>query len=109
MNFRPLNFVKLFTLTSLIVTLIVAANCSRPYRRDRASVQNSSTVANAININTATEKEFAELPRIGETIAHRIVEFRNQNGPFHRPEHLLLVEGISEKKFREIRPLIRTE
>jgi DNA uptake protein and related DNA-binding proteins len=109
MNFRLVNFVKLFTLAGVIATLMVAANCSRSYRRDQASVQNSTDAASAININTATEKELAELPRIGETIAHRIVEFRNQNGPFQRPEHLLLVEGISEKKFREIRPLIRTE
>jgi len=109
MNLRLVNFAKLFTLAGVIVTLIVAADCSRSYRRDQASVQNSSTAASVININTATEKELAELPHIGETIAHRIVEFRNQNGPFHRREDLLLVEGMSEKKFREIRPLIRTE
>jgi len=109
MNFRLVNFAKLFTLAGVIVTLIAGFNCSRSYRREQASVQSSTVAASAININTATEKELTELPHIGETIAHRIVEFRNQNGPFHRPEHLLLVDGISEKKFREIRPLIRTE
>jgi competence ComEA-like helix-hairpin-helix protein len=105
----PVSFAKLLVLTAVVVTLIVGSNCSRSDRRPQAWVQNTAAPANAININIATEMELAELPHIGETIAHRIVEFRNQNGPFQRPEHLLLVEGISEKKFREIRPLIRTE
>jgi competence ComEA-like helix-hairpin-helix protein len=109
MNFRPVSFAKLLLLMAASVILIAASSCSRTYRRDQNFVQNSSVSVSAINLNTATEKELAELPHIGETIAHRIVEFRNQNGPFQRPEHLLLVEGISEKKFREIRPLIKTE
>jgi competence protein ComEA len=49
------------------------------------------------------------LPGIGDTLAHRIVEFRDQNGPFRRPEGLLLVPGISEKKFREIRTLVKSD
>jgi competence protein ComEA len=65
--------------------------------------------AAAININTANETELERLPHIGETLARRIVEFREQNGPFRRPENLLLVDGISEKRFQEIRPLIKTE
>jgi competence ComEA-like helix-hairpin-helix protein len=109
MNFSPVSFAKLLLLTAASVMLIAASSCSREHRRERASIQNSSASASAININTATEKELVELPHIGDTIAHRIIEFRNQNGPFHKPEHLMLIEGISEKKFREIRPLIKTE
>lgn len=63
----------------------------------------------AININAATQEELEKLPHVGETLAKRIVEFRTNNGPFRRPEHLLLVEGISEKRFREIRPLVKIE
>ena len=62
-----------------------------------------------MNINLANEAELMTLPHIGETLARRIVEFREHNGPFQTPEHLLLVDGISEKRFREIRPLIRTD
>src|SRR5690349_10687182 len=109
MNLNLLSFAKLLVHTAVIVMLITVLSCSRSYRREQSPVQNSAVSASVVNINTATEKELAELPYIGETIAHRIVEFRNENGPFQRPEHLLLVEGISEKKFREIRPLIKTE
>ena len=109
MSLSMFSFAKLLVLTAVIVTVIAGSNCSRSYRREQSPAQSSAASASAININTAKENELAELPHIGETIAHRIVEFRNQNGPFQRPEHLLLVEGISEKKFREIRPLIKTE
>lgn len=63
----------------------------------------------SLNINSATAEELEALPSVGETIARRIVEFRTKNGSFRRPEHLLLVPGISEKRFRQIRPFIRIE
>jgi competence protein ComEA len=63
----------------------------------------------AININTATAAELELLPRIGPKTADKIIKFREQNGPFRRVEHLMQIRGISEKRFIEIRPLIRTE
>lgn len=95
-------------LTFTIVSFFIGSSCSRQYRIDRASNAEYST-ADAININTADKSELETLPHIGETLARRIVEFREQNGPFRRPENLLLVDGISEKRFKEIRPLIKTE
>jgi len=65
--------------------------------------------AGAININTASAAELEKLPRIGKTLAARIVEFRENNGPFRRTEYLMLVQGISEKHYREIRDLITAE
>lgn len=66
-------------------------------------------VANPININAASEDELRSLPYIGDKLAAEIVEFRTKNGGFHRPEQLLLLRGISEKRFREIRRFIVTE
>ena len=91
-----------------IVFSLVTISCSRPQRNGR-SANTSGVVSEAININTANESELEKLPHIGETLARRIIEFREQNGPFRRPENLLLVDGISEKRFLEIRPLIKTE
>ena len=68
-----------------------------------------AVAANAIDINRASVEELKDLPGIGDAIAARIVDFREKNGPFRRPEQLLLVPGISEKKFREIRPLIKAD
>jgi competence protein ComEA len=63
----------------------------------------------AININTASSQELEKLPGIGEGIAERIVAYRQQYGPFRRPEHLMMVRGISDQKFREMRAMIVVE
>lgn len=62
-----------------------------------------------ININIASEKELAKLPGIGNGLAERIVGHREKYGPFRRPEHLLIVRGISDRRFRALRELITAE
>jgi competence protein ComEA len=52
-----------------------------------------------ININTATADELVQLDRVGPKYAARIVEFRDQNGPFRAPEDIMLVAGIGPKTF----------
>jgi competence ComEA-like helix-hairpin-helix protein len=59
-----------------------------------------------INLNTATPQELEKLPGVGKIVAERIVAHREQYGPFRRTEHLMMVRGISDRKFRELRPLI---
>jgi competence protein ComEA len=63
----------------------------------------------AININTASREELEALPHIGRKTAETIVVFREQNGPFRRVEHLLLIRGMSESRFEELRPMLRIE
>lgn len=62
--------------------------------------------ARRININSAPADELVALPGIGRVIAERIVTHRSQHGPFRRVEHVMLVRGISERKFLDIQPLI---
>jgi competence protein ComEA len=50
-----------------------------------------------VNINTATVDELAQLQRIGPAYAARIVDYREQNGPFEKPEDILKVRGIGPK------------
>ena len=65
--------------------------------------------ASALNINTASTDELEKLPHIGRKTAEAIVQFRLENGPFRRVENLLLIRGVSEKHFAEIRDSLRTE
>ena len=62
-----------------------------------------------ININTASADELEKLPGIGKGLAERIIEHREKFGPFRRPEHLIIVRGISDKRFRALQDLITVE
>jgi competence protein ComEA len=62
--------------------------------------------AGVVNINTATVEQLALLPRVGPSVAGRIVEFREQNGNFKDTSDLLLVKGIGDKTFELIEPYI---
>ena len=74
-----------------------------------ANEQQTTTAAPKLNINTASANELETLPGIGKGLAERIVEHRAKFGPFRRPEHLIIVRGISDKRFRALRDLITVE
>jgi len=59
-----------------------------------------------IDINHAEAWLLEALPGIGETLAQRIVDYRQQNGPFHSIEELLKVEGIGGTRYEQIKDLI---
>ena len=59
-----------------------------------------------LDINTATVADLTDLPGIGEVIAQRILDYRNQNGPFTSIDDLVLVEGVGEKRMDAIREFI---
>ncbi|MCP4200380.1 MAG: helix-hairpin-helix domain-containing protein [bacterium] len=59
-----------------------------------------------VNINQAGVEELSLLPRVGEVVAGRIVEFRSANGAFEATEDLMLVKGIGERTFELIEPHI---
>jgi len=59
-----------------------------------------------VNINTATAEELTELPGIGEVIAGRIVEYREEYGDFAFIEEIMSVKGIGDAVFKDIQNLI---
>lgn len=59
-----------------------------------------------INVNTASAEQLQLLPRVGPALAQRIIEHRDQNGPFKTPGDLLLVRGIGEKSFELLKPYV---
>jgi competence protein ComEA len=68
---------------------------------------NSEAVAGKkININQASAKELANLPRIGAKVAERIVEYRQAHGSFGKAEDLMEVKGVGEKLFTQLKPFV---
>jgi competence ComEA-like helix-hairpin-helix protein len=109
---------RLLTLT-LLSWLLIAAQVSCVKLPRRASFNDGQTGSAAasvnpsnldfIDINTATRGELEQLPGIGEALASRIIEHREKYGRFRRLEHLLLVRGISERRYRTISERLKVE
>src|SRR5687768_1085082 len=61
-----------------------------------------------VNVNTADAAQLALLPRVGPSVAQKIIDFRKENGPFKSPEDLMLVQGIGEKTYQLLKPYVAT-
>lgn len=77
-----------------------------PGAADRFVVEEKNLSELPVSINTAGEEEMTRLPGIGPALARRILEYREQNGPFQKPEDLLKVQGIGSKKLEKMRARI---
>ncbi|HVL26174.1 MAG TPA: ComEA family DNA-binding protein [Thermomicrobiales bacterium] len=65
-----------------------------------------ATDGNPLDLNHATASELEELPGIGEVLAARIVDYREEHGVFASIDELILVDGISPRLLEKLRPLI---
>ena len=78
-----------------------------------AEASNSSSNSNPItssseliNINTAASFELESLPGIGPTTAAKIIDYREENGPFLSIEDIINVSGIGPGTYERIKDLI---
>ncbi|WP_022883928.1 helix-hairpin-helix domain-containing protein [Glaciibacter superstes] len=62
--------------------------------------------ATVVNLNTATVGDLETLPRIGPTLAQRIIDYRDANGRFGSIDDLRNVSGIGDKTFDGLKDLI---
>jgi competence ComEA-like helix-hairpin-helix protein len=62
-----------------------------------------------IYFNVSSAENLAKAPGIDLRIADAIVEYREDVGPFKKPEDLMQVPGITEEIYKQINPQVGTE
>lgn len=55
-----------------------------------------------VNINTGRIGELIQLPHIGTSLAEKIIEYRNENGPFQDIRDIRNVNGIGKSTYKDI-------
>ena len=66
----------------------------------------SANILFRVNLNTADVERLQCLPGIGPVLAQRIVDYRDSIGHYEKPEDLLGVAGIGEKKLLKMEPFL---
>ncbi|GAA4079394.1 ComEA family DNA-binding protein [Actinomadura miaoliensis] len=60
-----------------------------------------------LDLNTASVDQLDQLPGVGPVLAQRIVDYRTQHGAFRSVEQLQEVSGIGERRFADLKRLVR--
>ncbi len=85
---------------------VIGAAGSSPSAAGASRFASGGATGGLVDINTATQEELESLPGIGPTLARRIIDYRQANGPFASIEAIQDVEGIGPGIFKEIEELI---
>jgi competence protein ComEA len=67
---------------------------------------NSSSQSGKVNLNLATSSQLEQLPGIGPVIAGRILQHRDENGPFRQISDIQQVAGIGDVIYSKIKDQI---
>lgn len=91
---------NILVLSFLILTMAAAAVAD-----EAAAV----APAGVVNINTADVAQLRNLPRVGEKLAQRIIDYRSEHGPFRKTTDLMQVKGVGDKMFESLSPYLAVD
>ena len=66
-----------------------------------------SAAGSPVNLNLATTADLDGLPGVGPVLAQRIVDWRTAHGPFTSVDQLREVSGIGDRRFQDLKDLVR--
>ena len=67
-----------------------------------AQTEKEASSFGKVDINNGTIDELCMIPGISELMAQRIIDYREEHGPFHTAEDLCNVSGISQTRLKEL-------
>lgn len=70
------------------------------------SAEPQSTDSGRVNLNTADVTQLMTIPGIGQTRAEAILSYREEHGPFSKPEDIMKVSGIKNALFEKMKDYI---
>ncbi|HEX8171767.1 MAG TPA: helix-hairpin-helix domain-containing protein [Thermoanaerobaculia bacterium] len=91
------------------VALLMAAFAGAALADAEPAGEPAAAPAGVVNINTADAAQLALLPRVGEKVAQRIVDYRGQHGTFKKTSELMQVKGIGAKTYERLSPYVAVE
>lgn len=71
-----------------------------------ATVRKEFLMGRKLDINKAPWWKITQLPGISDKVAKAAVDIRKKRGFFSRPEDLIAVPGIKEKRLKKILPFL---
>lgn len=60
-----------------------------------------------VSLGTATVEQLETLPGVGPVLAQHIVDYRTEHGGYRSVDELREVNGIGDRRFADLRPLVR--
>jgi competence protein ComEA len=64
-------------------------------------------IVRIVNLNTATIADLEQLPRVGHTLALRIIAYRDSVGRYSNVDALRGVKGVGPALLEQLRPYLR--
>ncbi|MER6102081.1 ComEA family DNA-binding protein [Streptomyces sp. NPDC001832] len=65
-----------------------------------------SPTTGPVSLNSATVEQLDTLPGVGPVLAQHIVDYRTQHGGFRSVDELREVNGIGDRRFADLQPLV---
>lgn len=73
---------------------------------DNVIEKNPNSNNSKVNINTGGVEELKALPGVGDLLAQKIIDYREENGKFKTVDDLKNVSGIGDKKFESMKEYV---
>ncbi len=101
-----MRVIGLFALTLILTGGFSMMNLEKLHAAGTTAASARAKEVKMVNINKAGLEELQGLRGVGPSLAGRILEYRNEKGPFKQIEDLSHVRGIGQAKLEKMRSQI---